>query len=186
LLLGKAPGPWFGPYFARLLGEVDLGACRKVVPDGRGLFGLNLSFQRCVLQGSRPFDEKLGRKGSGLLGGDETTVVRSIIASGGTAIYNPDSVVGHMVGPDRVEWSYFKRAGFAMGQSFALAEPGTGVAQRVARVFQAVRGLCYAGTLLMRAWLGRKSAYERSMAAIQLRTRMGFLLERIRSLWRTR
>ena len=118
-----------------------------------------------------------------MLGGDETTVVRSIIGSGGSAIYNPNSVVGHMIGLDRVKWSYFKRACFAMGKSFALAEPRTGPAQRVGRVFQGVRGLGYGATLLLRAWLGRKSAYERSMAAVKLRTRMGFLLERIRRLW---
>ena len=81
LLFEQEPPNWFGPFFRPFLSEVDHGPTRKVVPDGRGLFGLNLAFRRSALQAAAPFDEKLGRKGSGTLGGEETRIVTGIAAN---------------------------------------------------------------------------------------------------------
>ena len=185
LIFEKDPSDWFGPYFARLLSQVDLGESRKVVSDGRGLLGLNLSFRRSALIGDAPFDENLGRKGSGLLGGEETTLVRSIADSGGTVVYDPDAVVGHLIAADRVEWRYFKGVTRGMGESFALAESHAGAITRVVRVLQGLYSVGYRLAALLWMRLARKSPYERRVSACRLRTRTGFLIGRTKRLWRS-
>ncbi|UCC29259.1 MAG: glycosyltransferase family 2 protein, partial [Phycisphaerales bacterium] len=96
LVFEREPHTWFGPYFGRLLAQVDLGPSRKVVPDGRGLFGLNLAFRKSVFETVGLFDQELDRKGGKLLGGGDTAKVRQIAESAGTVVYDPDAVVGHL------------------------------------------------------------------------------------------
>jgi len=185
LIFEKHPSDWFGPYFGRLLSQVDLGQFRKVVSDGRGLLGLNLSFRRSALVGDAPFDENLGRKGSGLLGGEETTLVRSIAGSGGVVVYDPDAVVGHLISADRVEWDYFKRVTRGMGESFALAEPDAGMGTQMAGVLWGLISVFYRLAAMLWMRLARKSPYERRVSACRLRAKTGFLIGRTKRLWRS-
>lgn len=185
LVFEREPHTWFGPYFGRLLAQVDLGPSRKVVPDGRGLFGLNLAFRKSVFETVGLFDEELDRKGGKLLGGGDTAKVRQIAESAGTVVYDPDAVVGHLIAADRVEWSYFKRMTLGMGESFALAEPDAGMGTRAVRVLQGLISVAYRLAALLWMRLAGKSPYERRVSACRLRTRTGFLIGRTKRLWRS-
>ncbi len=132
---GKRPD-WLGPGLHNMLAEVNLGTIRRVVPGGKGLFGLNLAFRRSALQRAGGFDENLDRRGKGLLGGGDTAALRSIARAGLTIVYDPDAVVGHMIPPDRMQWEHIKKQAHAMGISLAAAaEPGSFIV-RLARLLR--------------------------------------------------
>ncbi|MGD2111273.1 MAG: glycosyltransferase [Phycisphaerae bacterium] len=118
ILEGETP-EWLDARFRTYLSEVELGPTRCEVPNGQGLFGLNLSFRKDELSRAGAFDPALGRKGSGLLAGEETAIVKSIAARGGLIIYEPTAVVGHIIAPERLEWSYFVKVASSLGVSAA-------------------------------------------------------------------
>lgn len=93
-------------------------------------------------------------------------------------------MVGHIIGADRVGWSYFKRMALGMGKSFAYAEPDVGVVTRAVRVLQGLIDVVRRAAILWRARLAGKSPYERRVAASELRAKIGFLIGRTRRLWR--
>ena len=57
---------WLGAEFRLLLSEVELGATRKRLPEGQGLYGLNLSFRKTALDAVGGFDVTLGRRACGV------------------------------------------------------------------------------------------------------------------------
>lgn len=118
MIEGERP-PWFGTDFRTLLSEVQMGYQRCDAGDGRGLFGLNFAVTREALDRVGGFDVDLGRKGGVLLAGEERLLLRRIHDTGGTLYYEPRAVVGHIVGPTRLTWSYFVKLAHGIGHSRA-------------------------------------------------------------------
>ncbi len=77
----------------------------------RNLLGCNMSFRREILEDVGCFDERFGRKGSSLMGSEETEICLRIARRypGTTFIYEPDAVVHHYVHPDRQTLPYIIR-----------------------------------------------------------------------------
>ncbi|MEO1129350.1 MAG: glycosyltransferase [Planctomycetota bacterium] len=121
LVFEQEPEAWLGTDFRRQLSEVDLGDQRRPPREGERLFGLNLTFRRDALLEAGAFDPALGRTGSNLLAGEEVVMIDRIIAAGGTAYYEPQAVVGHIISPDRMQWAYFERLSRGVGVSIARA-----------------------------------------------------------------
>jgi len=164
LILEGAVPEWFGPDFRPLLSEVKLGESRLIVPEGRGLFGLNLAFRRSALGAAGGFDESLGRSGAGLLGGEETVVMRRIAASGGVIMYDPDVVVGHVIGVDRLKWDYFARLAAGIGRSAALWERHATFTGRIKAIGRSIGAFRRALTTLAVEVVTRRTPYERRRA----------------------
>ena len=164
-LVEEGPLPdWYGPAFRKMLSEVELGPVRKPVPDGRGLFGLNLTFRKSTLQASGPFDENLDRKGATLLGGGETVKVRAMGEAGGKVIYDPDAVVGHIIGEDRLQWNYFTRLSEGVGRSLALADHSRRFPVRLVRVCRSAVALGRTTLAVLVRYVFPASAYQRKAA----------------------
>jgi len=180
LVFDADPPDWFGPEFRKLLSEVDLGDSRRVVPGGRGLFGLNLAFEKSALQAVGGFDENLGRSGNALLGGEEVAVLRRIFEKGGGIVYEPGALVGHIIEPKRMEWEYFERLAAGIGKSLAIRQwPGGGV-KRIA-----LGGLYVAA--LIRDWIGAVwQGFRLGDAYLQRRAERRLITSRSRvSTWRS-
>jgi hypothetical protein len=163
ILEGEEP-PWLSPFFRNALSEVNLGPERKLVPDGRRLYGLNLTYRKSEMERHGGFRVDLDRIGGGLLGGGETELVRRIAEAGGKVYYDPDVVVGHLIGPERLEWEYFKRYAAGQGRTSARVEPPADASTRLIRV---ARGLAYLSRSLLQAvWrrVLRRDPCERKMA----------------------
>jgi len=70
-----------------------------------------------------PYDPKLGRKhGSGRLG-EETAVIRSILASGGIGWWVPDAVVEHWIPKERQTVNYLRDYYTLLGQTYYHWDP---------------------------------------------------------------
>lgn len=131
-LEGRRPD-WLGPFFRQLLSEVDFGVQRREVPTGTGLWGVNLAFRKTALTGAGRFDERLGRSGGQLLGGEESALLERIAARGGRIVYEPDAMVEHIIGPERLDWTYFSALARSSGRTRRLRD------RRCGRLRQALR-----------------------------------------------
>jgi len=142
--LQAAPPAWFGPGFRVALGELDHGPDRAVLGPGQAFGTANMVLKRSVLPPDARFDEELGRRGGELGGYEDALLIGDMIAAGRKVVYEPGMRVGHIIGPDRMTWAYFKRLARGTGRSFArLAMDGfvvTGL-QRLLRVMFGERRL---------------------------------------------
>lgn len=108
---------WLGDDYLGFLSMVDFGNNKKVFGDGfHWLAGANICFKKSVFESYGFFDESLGRKGgtSSLLGAEENNLFRNMIKKE-KVIYNPFSMLFHIVPPERVCQSWFiKRASWGV------------------------------------------------------------------------
>lgn len=171
MIEGDIP-PWFGPDFRTLLSEVQLGYQRRDAGDGRRLFGLNFAVKREALERVGGFDAGLGRKGGGLLAGEERLLLRRIHDSGGKLMYEPRAVVGHLIGPDRLQWRYFVKLAYGIGSSRAQIDADRRVIWRVwCFVDTAWKFAAYSLTLPLARLFGRNHYRYRQVLYRWLRMR---------------
>jgi glycosyltransferase involved in cell wall biosynthesis len=116
------PPAWLGPLFRMHLAELDLAPTRLVGLDRSGYSGCNITFRKQTLRDMGGFNEKLGRTGAQLECLEETVVLYRIKLAGGKLVYDPAVRLEHLVGPERMTWSYFKRLSLGQGISLARLE----------------------------------------------------------------
>ena len=92
----------------------DLGGSAKPLAAGALPFGANMAVrareQRLFL-----YDTALGHHGRGMVGGEETQVLRSILASGGTGWWVPEARVRHVLPAERQTVAYLRSYYIARG-----------------------------------------------------------------------
>ena len=103
---------WINEELSAPLGWVNWGNFPRPLKTSEWLIGANSCFRKDSLEKFAGFDERLGRKGSCLLSGEETQIKKKIEASGGIIYYHPDVTVRHFVPADRAKTSWFYRRYF--------------------------------------------------------------------------
>jgi glucosyl-dolichyl phosphate glucuronosyltransferase len=153
-LLFRSPvPPWLGSGFRGNLSEVDLGDERLETHSPSSLFGVNISFRKSVLTKQGGFYEAVGRIADQLLLGEETRLMKKILADGGRAFYEPRAVVRHIIGPDRLTWEYFHRYAAGEGLSQAILDEDRGRLVEILRVPRAAQQLGICGLKIIAAAL---------------------------------
>jgi glycosyltransferase involved in cell wall biosynthesis len=114
----EVPEPeWINHALRLPLGFLDWGSQpRRLTPD-EFLIGANCSYCRALLEKFGGFDERLSRKKSNLLSGDETHIQRKIEQTGGYLFYAPAAGVQHFVPAARIQPRWFYRRFFWGGVS---------------------------------------------------------------------
>lgn len=146
LIFESDPPPWMGVEFRKALSEVDLGDVRKDAGNGQRLYGLNIAFRKASLQKAGGFDDDLGRRGEQVQGGDEQDLVGRIVRAGGKTLYEPRALVGHIIGAERLEWSYFVRLAASSGNTRARLDYPAPLPVRIRRFGETTGKLVYYGT----------------------------------------
>jgi GT2 family glycosyltransferase len=72
-------------------------------------FGANLAFRRAALTDAGAFSTALGRGGASLLSGEDSDMVRRVLAHGWRVRLEPSAVVDHTVHADRCRSGYYWR-----------------------------------------------------------------------------
>jgi hypothetical protein len=122
VLLGTTP-PWFArnlPLLSYLMAERDLGPV-EIKLTGQGdlvPFGANYAI-RTVEQRQSLYDPQLGVGPGQKRLGEETAVVRNILADGGQGVWVPASLVRHLIPESRQSKAYVLTYEEAAGQSVA-------------------------------------------------------------------
>jgi len=84
------------------------------------LFGANMAFQRHIFRELGGFSSELGRKGKGLLGGEESEMLQRVLRAGKRVVYIPGARVSHKIPPERMSLQYIRQWKFHSGRSEVL------------------------------------------------------------------
>ena len=87
--------------------------------QGVEIWGANMAFRRSLFDQVGVFDPSIGHRGDRLVGGDETEFVRRAVRAGCRIVYDPDLIVWHRIGPERLKKRFFRRKCFHIGEARA-------------------------------------------------------------------
>ncbi len=105
----------------RGVGQLDMGPKAFIVETKYDIpKGGNMAFKKSVIQSHGCFDVHLGRKGKALLGGEETKLLRDMLGSGCSVVYQPKAVVHHLLESQKLSKSYWRNIFFGAGRTFVL------------------------------------------------------------------
>jgi glycosyltransferase involved in cell wall biosynthesis len=138
--LEQPPPDWIAASWERL---ADVWAIRRLDPEPapitRERLPVGASFAiRAAVQRRYAYDPKLGRRGDALVGGEETELLRRLLADGHRGWWVPDARVRHLVPAERMSEAYLRRVWFGQGRERALTRRG-GRRSRLARLARALR-----------------------------------------------
>lgn len=122
---GPAP-TWFPPRYQSLYTWVDLGNQRRPIGSRGYIVGANMAFRRDVLNQVGGFRTDLGRHGTGLMGGEDTALIRTLLAARLPVHYEPAAVVAHRVPPERRRKRWLYRRLFWEGAAHPLLDQPDG------------------------------------------------------------
>jgi glycosyltransferase involved in cell wall biosynthesis len=127
----ETPPPWLQevwPRVANAYGILNFGNSPVALTTEKIPFGGNIAV-RSDYQNRYLYDPALGLRPGSTLGGEETTMVRAMLASGATGWWVPTARVRHCLSNDRFTTKYLRRRFFGYGQLLAVMEPDQGSAK---------------------------------------------------------
>jgi glycosyltransferase involved in cell wall biosynthesis len=120
----ETPPPWLQevwPRVAAIYGGLNLGDAPVALTNEKVPFGGNIAV-RSDYQNRFLYDPALGLRPGSTLGGEETTVVRAMLASGATGWWVPTAGVRHYVQADRFTTKYVRSRFFGYGQFLGMMD----------------------------------------------------------------
>ena len=108
---------WMSKYLLPLVAAIDLGNRVKPFEGLKFPIGANMAFRSQVFDEFGLFNTRLGRKGSGLEGGDEKDVFHRLKKENQPIYYLPSAVVRHIIPQKRLEIPYIKGLAIGVGTS---------------------------------------------------------------------
>jgi len=116
---------WMSAFPERAIANpMDFGPAARPFPRGRIPGGGNMAFRRDVVARYGAFDPALGRRGGRLIGGEETDFFGRLRAGGESVWYVPGAVMFHIIPPEKLTDSYFRRLCYNVGVSQRLRASG--------------------------------------------------------------
>ena len=143
-VFGGPIAPWFPdtppawlesvwPRVANAYACIDYGDLPLPLTSERVPFGANMAMRTDALR-SHPYDPNLGVRPGSRMGGEETDVVRRVLAAGGTGWWIPGTRVRHYIQPERQTLKYLRGWWYAYGvYQGRAADDEVGVAQLFGR-----------------------------------------------------
>ena len=107
---------WMSPYLLPVVSALDMGNKIRNFPANKYPIGANMFFRKQVFERTGLFNIHLGRKGKGLLGGEEKDIFLKM-GPGSGIVYLPEAEVSHIVPEERVQHSYITKMAFGVGLS---------------------------------------------------------------------
>lgn len=112
---------WISKYTEMpIANPMDFGDAVQPFPAGRVPGGGNMAFRRSGAARYSRFDPSLGRVGRMLIGGEENDLFERMLRGGETIWYVPGAVMWHIIPPEKLTESYFRRLCYNVGVSQRL------------------------------------------------------------------
>ncbi|WP_295937240.1 glycosyltransferase family 2 protein [uncultured Alistipes sp.] len=109
---------WLSKYTEMpIANPMDFGPRVRPFPAGRVPGGGNMAFRRSAVERYGGFDPSLGRVGRMLIGGEENDFFERMMRGGEACWYVPDAVMWHIIPPEKLTESYFRRLCYNVGVS---------------------------------------------------------------------
>ena len=124
-LWGAPRPPWLHESMLGNLSVVNWGGDTREALEHEWFAGTNITFRTQAIRDCGGFATNLGRNGSGasLLSKEELHLLQQIRAAGGKLIYAPNAVVEHLVEPERLNRSWFRKRSAWQAVSDYMMEP---------------------------------------------------------------
>ena len=123
-----APPPdWLAaalPSVGNALSLLDYGPTFRLFDPDHLPFGANFVI-RTAVQRRYAYDPRLGRRGRDMRSGEETAVLRRVLADGGEGVWVPEATLRHYVSADRQTREYLRRYYFNNGAAHSLGGYGS-------------------------------------------------------------
>ena len=112
---------WLSKYTEMpIANPMDFGDAVRPFPAGRVPGGGNMAFRRSAALRYGGFDPSLGRVGRMLIGGEENDFFERLMRGGETCWSVPGAVMWHIIPPEKLTESYFRRLCYNVGVSQRL------------------------------------------------------------------
>ena len=112
---------WLSKYTEMpIANPMDFGDAVRPFPAGCVPGGGNMAFRRSAALRYGGFDPSLGRVGRMLIGGEENDFFERLMRGGETCWYVPGAVMWHIIPPEKLTESYFRRLCYNVGVSQRL------------------------------------------------------------------
>lgn len=112
---------WLSKYTEMpIANPMDFGDAVRPFPAGRVPGGGNMAFRRSAALRYGGFDPSLGRVGRMLIVGEENDFFERLMRGGETCWYVPGAVMWHIIPPEKLTESYFRRLCYNVGVSQRL------------------------------------------------------------------
>ncbi|ADR23761.1 hypothetical protein MATR_23810 [Marivirga tractuosa] len=134
---GKHP-KWMSKYLLTLVSALDMGNNPKTFKGSKFPIGANMAFRTEVFEKYGHFNTDLGRRGSGLEGGDEKEVFLRLKREKEAIHYVPKVKVDHIIPEKRLTMEYIKGLGIGVGSSEKRRVTKTGFVETVKKIFSEV------------------------------------------------
>ncbi len=108
---------WMSKYLLPLVAALDLGNQIKAFKGHKFPIGANMAFRKSMFDKYGIFDVNLGRRGTGLEGGDEKELFLRLKRGGEKIWYVPQVSVQHIIPDSRIKKSYIKGLAIGVGTS---------------------------------------------------------------------
>lgn len=112
---GKRPS-WYSNFLSPLLGYFNYGNKTRLFKHNY-FRGSNMTFRRSLFDAHKPFDTRLGRKGTVLTGGEEKELFYRLKNCGVHLWYNAEAIVYHLVPTERTTVDYIRNQAYGTGKS---------------------------------------------------------------------
>lgn len=143
---GKHP-KWMSKYLLTLVSALDMGNSPKKFKGSKFPIGANMAFRSVVFEEYGHFNTDLGRRGSGLEGGDEKEVFLRLKKEKEEIHYVPMVKVDHIIPEKRLTMEYIKGLGIGVGSSEKRRVKNTGFIETVKKIFS--EGIKVGATLIL-------------------------------------
>lgn len=115
---GGTEPSWMTYHLKRLLtGYLYFGSVERPFPGENYPGGGNAAYRKGVFDAVGPYNVELGRKGTGLGGGEEKDIFNKMKRAGMRFIYTPGSILNHCIPQYKLEDDYFNRVTCGIGES---------------------------------------------------------------------
>jgi glycosyltransferase involved in cell wall biosynthesis len=125
---------WMSKYLLTLVSALDMGNTPKKFKGSKFPIGANMAFRAEVFEKYGLFNTDLGRRGSGLEGGDEKEVFLRMKKEKEQIHYVPSVKVDHIIPEKRLTMEYIKGLGIGVGSSEKRRVLKTGAIETVKKI----------------------------------------------------
>jgi len=138
---------WENKYLNSLLGYFYKGDVAFYFNRADYPRGSNMAFRNLVFEKAGLFNEKLGRIGNNLFGGEEKDQFNRIYEADIPVLYEPLAIVHHCVPMERTTFTYIKKQALGTGVSERLRSKNEGLMSYMKRIL--IEGIKWFGSMVL-------------------------------------
>lgn len=166
---------WMSHYLLPLVSALDMGKNPKPFQGRKFPVGANVTFRKAVFDRYGMFNVKLGRIGSGLMGGDEKEMIYRMKKNGELIYYVPNVVVEHVIPTRRLQMEYIRGLAEGVGKSEKRRLQSESLTSKLSRALEEL--IKIGGTLILSLLYTLRGQWVKGWMLIKFRywVMMGFL-----------